>query len=85
MENNTIHDENSLEVDSRAVPLFTRWIINAQVHIRAVLLFYALVHIRAVLLFCALVHIRAVLLFLRAGSYTRCSIFTRCSIYVLDH
>jgi hypothetical protein len=59
MENNTIHDENSLDADFscfgltrcsifalvhlRAVPLFARWIIDAQVHFRAC-------HLRAALL-----------------------------------
>jgi hypothetical protein len=65
MENNTIHDENSLDADFscfgltrcsifalvhlRAVPLFTRWIINAQVHFRAC-------HFRAALLMLWSIH-----------------------------
>jgi hypothetical protein len=60
MENNTIHDENSLDADFscfgltrcsifalvhlRAVPLYTRWIINAQVHLRAALLMLWSIH-----------------------------------------
>jgi hypothetical protein len=72
MENNTIHDENYLDAGSscfgltrcsifalvhlHAVPLFTRWIINAQVHFRACQFtrwfvyarwsIYALIHVR---------------------------------------